>query len=150
MTSFKEIIKFIIEHRLNDPALLAYCQSAWRKPLRVKKTLRKRTEISTSEMPLIQITRPEILSDQENNIAYEREHTVSLYCLFHQPNVDLAFDEIIEFEEMIDLAMLGPDRTFGELIDHIDPGSSANDEGRFHPVYCIVKQYRVKREEVYS
>ena len=148
--SFKDVINFIITNRLNDPALAAYCLSAWKKALTVKKTLRKRVEVNISEMPLIQITRPEINSDQENNVAYEREHIISLYCLFHQPKIDLAFDQVIEFEETIDHAILGPDRTFGELIDHIDPGPSANDEGRFHPVYCIVKQYRVKREEVYS
>ena len=150
MTSFKEVINFIIRNRLNNPALLAYCRSAWGKDLKIKKTIRKRFEISTAEMPIIQIARPQISSDQENNLAYEREHTVSFYCLFHQPNIDLAFDQIIEFEEMIDLAVLGPDRTFGELIDHIDPGPSVNDEGKFHPVYCIVKDYKVKREEIYS
>ena len=149
MTSFKEVIDHIVDLLKTDSVLEAYCRSSWGKSITVRKVLKKRTEISLKGMPLIQVIRPRIDSVQENNVAYEREHTVSLYCLFHEDDVEKAFDQLIEFEEAIDHALLQGDRTFGELIDHIDPGPSANDEGRFHPVYCIVKDYRIKREEIY-
>jgi hypothetical protein len=149
-SSFKYVVDHIKNLLETDTALASYCSTTFGKSLTVRKNVRKRMELNLSDFPLIMMSRPRIRSKQENNIpAYERQHSVFLYCGFHQPNLELGFDQLIEFEEMIDQAVLTPDRTFGNLIDHIDPGESANDEGIFHPICFIVKEYVISREEVY-
>lgn len=151
MTSFKDVINYLIDHRLKtDVALADFCTTTFGNPLAVVKKYKKRMEITMDRMPIIMVTRPTVSSKQENNApAYDRRHSVLLYCLFVQPDHDLGFDQLIEFEELIDQAVLSEDRTLNNLVDHIDPGESSNDEGMFHPVYAMVKEYIISREEVY-
>lgn len=134
-----------------DSDLKSYCASKFGGSAIVKKAYKKRIEIGLDQLPVILITRPMIQQQQETNIpSYERTHTIRLYCGFHQPDEELAQDQVIGFEEYIDQAILKDDRTLGNLVDHIWPGDSMNDEGYFHPVYFIVKEFLVLREEVYT
>lgn len=119
--------------------IAAFCESKWKKSLTIKKVLRKRTEITLDEFPIILITRPSVgkKSPCLGTKLRRTEQVVRLYCGFIQDDQEKSLDEIIGFEEIIDdVLLLDPRR--GGTANSTKLGESQNDEGMFHPVYFFV------------
>lgn len=148
MGSFVDVINNLVNTLQSDSTLDTFCREEWGKSLTIKKVFKKREEVGLTEFPLVMITRPQVSVEQENNIAYERKNTIRLYVGFHQPNREAALDEIIELEEMIEKALV-QDMSVGGTVDMIIPGSSVNDEGYFHPVYFIAKEFEILKEDLW-
>jgi hypothetical protein len=130
-----------------NAALAAFCQSKWNRDLTVSISYKKRVEIHTSDLPVILITRPSVAKSHLTG-ARDGQHTVRLYAGFHQPDRAQAQLDLIEFEELLDDAVLS-DHTLGGTAISAIPTESANDEGEHHPVYFMAADVEVKhrREE---
>jgi len=139
MGSFNDALDAIKTTLEGDTALQSFCTSNFSAPLIVKRVFKRRTEISA--FPVILITRPEV---KKMSLIGARDgiHTVRLYCGFHQPDKEKAQDNIIEFEELIDDALLAPEPAALYAMN-IKPTASVNDEGMYHPHYFIVMDVEV-------
>lgn len=147
-TSFTSVIANLKAVLETDPFLQAYAQSKWSKNIQVLTVFKQRTEVGLDDLPVIMLTRPGVDVEQENNVAYERKNTVKLYIGFKEEDRMLAQAEIIEIEELIEKALV-QNPTISGMVDNIAPGNSANNEGYFHPVYFIVKEFLVLKEDVW-
>lgn len=137
------IVNNIVTTLQNDPALTTYCTAQWGKALNVLKVYKRRIEISAEDLPIILITRPQV--EKEFLVgARDADHMVRLYAGFQQDDREEALDEIIEFEEKIDDALL-VDHTRGGNAINTDPKASVNDEGEYHPVYFIAMDVAIKQ-----
>lgn len=144
MGSFVDVINNIATTLQQDAALSSFCQSKWGRSLSVKKIFKERTEIGLNDLPSILITRP---STEKSfrilgfNIR-DWSNTVRLYCGFHQQDKLKALEELIEFEEKIDDALLF-DSTRGGLALRTDPKTSVNDEGIYYPTYFLAMDVEI-------
>lgn len=136
MSSFTNIITNIVTTLKNDTALSSFCNEKWDKSLTVLPVYKNRVEINKSDLPVILITRP---TNKKSFIVGGRsyEHTVRLYCGFHQTDRSKALNEIIGFDEAIETALLADRNRGGYAID-TDPQDTANDEGPIHESYFLV------------
>lgn len=142
MSSFVTVYNNIITTLQNDSALAAFCDAKWGKMLTVLKVFKKRVEVNLADLPVILVTRPNI--DKEFLInARDADNIVRLYAGFHQTDREKAMEEMIEFEEKIDDALM-VDHTRGGNAKSTNPKTSANDEGEFHPVYFMVMDVAIK------
>lgn len=142
MSSFTTVIDNIVTTLQNDSALSAFCVAKWGKALTVKKVYKKRVEINLNELPIILVTRPSV--EKEFLIgARDADHIVRLYAGFHQTDREKAQEEVIEFEEKIDDALL-VDHTRGGTATNTNPKSSVNDEGENHPAYFMAMDVAIK------
>lgn len=139
INSFVKLIDNLMDVLNADVALKTFCLDTFNKEITVKKTYSNRIEISPTQLPIIIITHPGII-ERERIIGGEIiTHSVRLYCGLHQPDKLLALDNIIQLEELIDQALeQDPFRT--ELVDGQILGTSASDEGIYHPQYFLVKE----------
>jgi len=142
---FSAVIQALQAQLENDTALQAFTQSAWGKALTVEQVFKDRTEVRMSDLPLIMITRPEVRRTELSNVR-DGHHTVRLYCGFHSQDKHAAAVDMIDFEEAIDNAIDADDTLGGTCIQAL-PGDSVNDEGKFHPVYFIVKDLSIHHRQ---
>ncbi|GAB63103.1 MAG: hypothetical protein DWB56_06725 [Candidatus Jettenia sp.] len=143
MASFTSLIDHIATTLQNNAPLTSFCDAKWGKALSVLKAFKQRIEINLNDLPVILITRPSLEKNFLVNITRDGAHTVRLYAGFHQTDWAKALNEMVEFEEKIDDALL-TDYTRGGLAINTIPKSSVNDEGEFHPVYFIVMEVEIK------
>jgi hypothetical protein len=145
--SFTDVIDDLKTKLETNAALMAFCMEQWGNSLTVRKVYKKRIAVSLDELPLIMITAPRVDPREWTIGEIEREHRVRLYCGFHQEDLSLAQDQLVEFEELIEDVVLeykqsgGGDLPAGIL--DIDPGPAENDEGSYHPVYFLVKDVQI-------
>jgi hypothetical protein len=128
-----------------NAALLSFCNSRFTKNHTVKRVFKKRTEIALDELPIILITRPTVKPGEWRPSERDYTHTVPLYCGFQCDDRELGQELLIEFEEILDAAVLvykEPNRLPQGITD-IDPRDTINDEGYFHPVYFFVKDVEI-------
>lgn len=139
-------LKFLRDTLNDDVALKEYAQNHWGKALSVRITYRNRTEISLTDLPVVLITRPEV---RPTDLVGSRkmEHRVRLYCGFHQRDPEKAALEMVEFEDLLEDAVM-KNRRQGGHARYTAPAESANDEGRNHPSYFIVKDFLVGTEKL--
>lgn len=143
MASFVAIINNLVTTLDGDSALSAFCTAKWGKALKVLKIFKRRTEISANDLPIILVTRPD--ENKEFLIgARDVDHNVRLYAGFQQDDRENALEEMIEFEEKIDDALL-VDHTRGGNAINTHPRASVNDEGEYHPVYFMVMDVAIKQ-----
>ncbi|MEW6115666.1 MAG: hypothetical protein AB1553_02040 [Nitrospirota bacterium] len=135
-----------------DADIIAFVSGKWNATLTVKQVFKKKPEIGNEEMPIVLITAPRTKKEQETGISHERKRIVRLYCGFKQHNKELGAREIIEFEEVLDKAILKSDSLLRSIpgVDSIEAGDEENDEGANHPDYFLVMEYSVLMEEVYG
>jgi hypothetical protein len=139
--SFTAVIADIVTTLQTDTDLAALV-TAWGKTLTVKKGYKQRAEIGLEELPIIRVTTPE--EDPDTSAGHRTTlHKVRLYCLFLQNDCEQAVDDLVIFREKILDAMLKNRRRGGTAQTTI-PGKSANDEGTFHPSYCIVMEFDIQ------
>lgn len=143
MSSGITIMNNIVTTLQNDSALAAFCTTKWGKALKVMKVYKRRIEISAEDLPIILITRPQV--EKEFLVgARDVDNIIRLYAGFQQDDREKALDEIIEFEETIDDALL-VDHTRGGNAINTAPKASVNDEGEYHPVYFIAMDVAIKQ-----
>jgi len=128
----------------NDAELQAYAQTKWGKPVKVRKVFRKRNEIGLDELPVILITRPSRNAEEALTRRKDNLHTVSIYAGFRQENRELAPDQLLEFEELIESALMVDPSRGGTAADTAFQ-ESVNDEGLFHPVYFQALGFQIKK-----
>lgn len=143
--SFNDTLDSLKETFCVSASLDAFSQTKWARSVTVKRVFRNRTEIAVSELPIILITAPQKIPGRFMNDLMDSQHGVLLYCGFHQPDREKAQEELIEFEELVEDAILTYRKThrFPTGVDDIRPGEAANDEGRKPPVYFFVKHVEI-------
>ena len=119
-----------------DANLKAFVAEKWKKTLKVKITWRRREEISTSDLPLIMITRPSVARGRNyGNVT--GKNRARIYAGFYQPDEEKRQLELVDFEETI-LAALESSSALRELIDGMTPADGANDEGALGDAcFCV-------------
>lgn len=143
MSSGITIMNNIVTTLQSDSAVAAFCTAKWGKALKVLKVYKRRIEISAEDLPIILITRPQV--EKEFLVgARDVDNIIRLYAGFQQDDREKALDEIIEFEETIDDALL-VDHTRGGNAINTAPKASVNDEGEYHPVYFIAMDVAIKQ-----
>ena len=140
--TFTNIIDNLKTTLTNDVALNAYATAKWGKVVTARTEYRHRPEIQNSELPIILITRPAVKKEFLINVR-ETLSTVRLYCGFYETDKDKAQEEIVQFEELIDDAIL-VDWTRGGYAIMTNPVASENDEGIYHPSYFIVMDIEIR------
>jgi len=118
------------------------------KTINVVRRYKSRTEIHVSELPVIMLTRPRVAVEQGSSAEGFQEHTVALYCGFTCEDREQAQDLVIRFEEALEKAIM-VDPSLGMRVAHTEPGDSANDEGKYHPVYFFVKEIKISKEIIW-
>lgn len=141
MSSFTTVINNIVTTLQNDAALTLFCKTKWSRTLSIKKSYKKREEISIQDLPKILITRPNL---EKSFLIGARDgtHTVRLYVGFFQNDKRRALEELIELEEKIDDALTTPEPAALGAIS-INPKASVNDEGEWHPAYFMVMDIEI-------
>lgn len=142
MATFTKVIDNLIDTLKDNNALSSFVTEKWGKPLTVRKVFRNRIDISTEALPIIFVTRPSVKKDFTLSTR-DGDHIVRLYCGFYQDDTSKALDEMVEFEEKIDDALLVDETRGGNAIDTV-PEASDNDEGKFHPTYFMVMHMLIK------
>jgi hypothetical protein len=138
MPSFKGTLDDLIAAIRTYGPLKTFCREKWNKTLVVKKMFKFRTEIKLEDLPLIFVTRP-----NKKSGSSEATHTARLYCGFHQPDREVSQDEMIEFEELIEEAVI-IDKERNKLALYTEPKQTITDEGYFHPVYFCIKEINIE------
>ena len=141
--SFIDSINAIETRLKNFQPLKDFLQATFNKTLLVKKTVRDRTTVGQDEFPLVMITRPRIERVRAGN-SVNLDNSVFLYAGISQPDRNIALEQMIRYEELIEDAVLTRTDIPGDLGMVIVPGDSLNDEGLFHPHYFMVKHFTVK------
>jgi hypothetical protein len=109
----------------------------------VKVSFRKRTEIGLDELPIILIISPAVEKSYLSQGARDGKHTCEFYCGFKEDDKDKAQGYLVKFEEALDDTLLSvPTETLG--LKSIDPRSSENDRGMYHPVYFFAAEVEMK------
>ncbi len=141
MSSFADVINSLKEKLETNPTLSQFCADNWGRGITVKTVFKQRTEINTSDLPLILITRPSVQKAFRIGVR-DATHTIRLYCGFFEKDRRKALTNFVGFEEAIDDALLqiNPDE-IGAI--EIRPTISINDEGIYHPVYFIVMEVEI-------
>lgn len=118
-----------------NAALEAFCVAAFGKGVTALKFFKNRQELDAEQFPLIMITRPSVKKRYLTG-AKDGTHTILLLCGFYCDDRTLAQDYIVQFEELIDDAILADATLGGTAIDAL-PDESENDGGFYHPYYFI-------------
>ncbi len=119
------------------------------KQLKVVRRYKSRTEIHVSDLPIVMITRPRATTESGNNVSGFQEHATAFYCGFNCENKEQAQDLVIRFEEALEKCIM-KDPTLGGRVMYSEPGDSANDEGKYHPVYFLVKEFKISKEVLWQ
>ena len=131
-----------IQKRLElNQALQNYCTEKFGRELKVKRVFKNRIEINLNELPLIMITRPRVNRATQNGVI-SKSHSVFLYIGFSQEDLLKAQDNIVELDELVEVAV--NERQTGDVPLAITVEDSVNDEGMYHPVYFNVTHLTVK------
>ncbi len=125
----------------SSSSLSAFAQEKWRKSPSVRLTWRNRNEISSSDLPLIMITRPSTQRGR-NYGSVTSKARIRIYAGFYQPDEDKRQIELVEFEEKI-LAVLEESQELRDLIDGMTPADGANDEGALGDCCFSVQEIEV-------
>jgi hypothetical protein len=105
----------------------------------VKIFYKKRIEVGLDEYPLIFLTRPIKKGSSTENV-----HTCRIFYGFKQDDREAAAKEAIDFEEAIDAA-LHASKAADKYSLYIQPTSTVNDEGVYHPVYFGAKEVEIEQ-----
>jgi len=140
--SFTEVTDAIASALKDDAGLTELCTARWRRAQTVRKSLKLREEVSLTELPIIMITVPAMEVTRYPGGDFDRQYTIRLYCGFQQKAREKAVDELIEYEEKIEQALLNS-AALKALVTDLITASSANDEGFNHPAYFLVKEFQV-------
>lgn len=119
-----------------DTDLQAYVAANFPRPLTVRFAYKNRAELSAADLPVVILTRPNVKKRFQTGVR-DGDHTVLMYTVFQQDDRDLGPLQLIELEEKIDDAITA-DVTLGSTVISALPEASANDEGKNHPVYCMI------------
>jgi hypothetical protein len=136
--SFNDTLNKLKTALQSNSALSAFCTAKWSKALTVERMYKHRVEISLDELPIILITRP-----HKKSGSTEEDHTVRLYFGFQQEDRTLAQSEAIEFEELIENAVIA-DRELDKTALLVEPKDTITDEGYLHPTYFGVKDLEIE------
>ena len=126
-----------------DPALSSFVADNFPRPLSVKLAYKNREELNVGDLPAIIITRPRVSKQINTNGVLDSDNTVMLYLVFHQDNHEKGQELLIAFDELLDDAISANPTLNGTATDAI-PMESVNDEGKFHPTYCIVSELKIR------
>jgi hypothetical protein len=141
LTEFKTALE-------TDPGLRSYASSAWGKAPTVKTTWRNREEISSTDLPLILITRPSSARKYGTSRQRLDYPIVRLYAGFYQPEEKNRQIQLIEFEEKI-LGAIEQSETFRQYFDWESPIESANDEAALgETCFCVIQLGMSRRSTV--
>lgn len=138
-----EALRFVVE---NDNAMKVFCLAKWDRALTVRREFRHRTEININEFPVALMTRPSMTPDRSTAGLVYRTHTVRFYMGFKQDDRAKAQEQLVELEEILELAVLTFDDSpeADEML--ITSEDSVNDEGFFHPIYFFAKEFTILTE----
>ena len=131
----------------NAPALNAFFTDKFNKALTVKKVYKNRTEITATDLPLLMITRPQIVRTFGGSRAVNKEHSVLLYVGFHYDKVndlELPLDYFIELDDLLEDAVLTKLAVTGDKAFAVSVEDSANDEGMLHPIYFMSMHLKIR------
>lgn len=146
-SSFLNVLDQLIKALEGDTSLVAFCKDTLGRSLTVRKALTRREEVLLTALPIVMITVP---SQSSEYVAIggriERSYTVRLYCGFQEKDRVKAVENLIRFEEYIEQAILN-NQTLEDMVDNITIGDSGNDEGGYHPVYFLVKNFTIEIEQ---
>ncbi len=123
--------------------LQAFCKSQWNKTLECKIAFRQRREINSKDLPILLITRPRVSGKVDAGQGRISKQRVRLYFGFYQKNADRGVLEQVQFEELIDAAII-KDTSFGDVAEGTDVLDSVSDEGVMHPSYFTVMDLDIK------
>jgi hypothetical protein len=136
-------IKQIIDE---DENLQAFVSGNFDRPLSVRITYKERLEINKSELPVIIMTRPEkALNELNGTVGAFQNHTVLMYIGFHCHNQLTGQIMLIQFEELVEAAIMKNQNAEGVNVN-FTPGPSRNDQGANHPEYFLVKSLTAEEE----
>jgi hypothetical protein len=116
----------------------AFCSDRFNKEFTVQKVFRSKKEIGSEQLPMAFITRPRKAVQSNGRV----EHSVYIYAGFWLVDKELALDTFMEFEEMLESAVLT--RVDGDIPMAITVSDVENDEGLSHPFYFLVMHLIVK------
>jgi hypothetical protein len=144
--SFTEILKKMEDVLPADPDVASFCNEKYGKGLTVRRTVRRVDELPPEDFPLVMLSRPRQKMDNKPGMMGRVAHQVLLYIVLHQDEMDLALDEVIQIEELIDQALLRNNTLGGLAVDIDTSDGSENSEHAWHPDYAIVKGIKVVQE----
>jgi hypothetical protein len=127
----------------NNQALNDFALTKFGKVCAVWKVFHNRTEIGHGDLPLIMITRPNLIRTP-SNLSSRKEHTVALYAGFLQYDRLLVLEQFIELDSLLEDAVMAKTNIQGDIPMAVEVTDSTNDEGLYHPVYFMVMQVKVK------
>lgn len=152
MSSFNTALDRMVDLITADAALQAYAQAKWQKRFTVRREFRDRVQINAGELPLIMITRPSVEKESLISGGRHKTNTVMLYVLFQQVDRVKAQSEVVDVENLLDTCLGVTNSRIKDangipLVKAVRPGSAANDQGMFHPVYGIVMENEIEENK---
>lgn len=141
--SFVEKFNAISIRVENNQPLRRFCQVKLGKTLTVMKVFKDKTEIDIDELPVVMLTRAGINRTFKGNIS-SKDHSVFLYAGFYAEDRLKAPEISIEFEELLENAVMTKTTHVNDKPMAIMPADSTNDEGKFHPVFFFVMEVMVR------
>lgn len=112
------------------------------KALPVKFAYKNRAELNVADLPVIILTRPTVKKRFQSGVR-DAAHSLTMYVVFQQDDRELGPLQLVELEEHIDDAIIKDISLGGSVISAI-PDDSANDEGKNHPIYCMVLSMEIQ------
>lgn len=149
MSSFSDDISAMLSIISQDPDLTALLATITSRPLTAKKVFKNRTEIPTKDYPLLMATRPTVKTAVQDDYSGVKTHQVRFFFGFYTDNRDAVQDWLVQFEELMEAAIMA-DTTLGGRVENVAPGECSNDQGKFHPVYFMVKDFYVSKEAIWA
>ena len=140
--SFADVFDLIVAALRNNADLAAFCSADFKKTLTVRKGVKRREEIREDELPIVMVSVAGQQSSYGAGRLLYREYAVRFFCGLKQDDRPKAPDQVLRFEELIEQAVLTDTALNGDASSST-PGDSAYDEGFYHPVYFMVKEFRV-------
>jgi hypothetical protein len=146
--AFNDALNSIAATLAADPGIAAFCSSTFNgNSLTVERVFQDATEISLSQLPIMLMTRPHVTEGRYWNMVGEFTHLVRLYVLFHEPVIANVQDELVEFDELVEAAIVTYRNAgvFPDGVLDIRPGASTNDEGKKNADnnYAFVKEIEI-------
>lgn len=120
-----------------DSALQKFLSAHGLGSLKVKTTVRNKENISSNDLPIVMLSRPRLKRDREYG-GTSNTHTVRIYAGFYQTKPDKRVMELLEFEELLS-NVFAADPTLGELVEGINLGESANNEGVIDTCFMVME-----------
>lgn len=142
MSSVFDALKALKNTLETDPALSSFAMHDFYRELSVRLAYRNRDELNVGDLPVIIITRPRVTKQFRTGVV-DGDHTVMMYMVFTQEDREKATEELITFEELVDDAIRSNNTLNGTAIN-VTPVESVNDEGKNHPIYCIVTELTIQ------